>query len=259
MQNCPCGLKGASNRIVNGWEANENEWPWQVALVRRGQRSPFCGGSIINERYIATAAHCTSGRSASSIEVVIEEHDHSTTSEGGRAVRVSRVIVHGGYNSRTLNNDISLLRLSSPLNFNQRVRPVCLPKLGSTRTFVGAKVVATGWGLQHGQANRPPNRLREVVLQALANRKCGNYPSSAITASMICATGPDLNWSKDSCYGDSGGPLTFKQPNGKFTLVGIVSWGSGCAGRGLPGVYVRVTRFLPWIKANTGDATKCRL
>ena len=106
-----------------------------------------------------------------------------------------------------LNYDFALLELRSAIKFTRYVAPVCLPRYGSRKSYVGDTAIATGWGLVHGKANRPPNVLREVVLEVLGNQRCGKYPPGRVTFNMLCATGPNRNFAKDSCYGDSGGKV----------------------------------------------------
>ncbi len=257
--NCPCGKKGKpeSNRIVSGTETNENEWPWQVALVQPGSDRPFCGGSIINDRYILTAAHCTAGKNPSSIDIIVGEHDWTTKNDGQKKYDVAEIKDHQSYNSQTINNDFSLIRLSEPLTWSDQVRPVCLPADNSDQ-FVDEWSVVTGWGTTSSGGSQPPV-LQEVVLETMSNAECRSlYGSSTITNQMMCATGaaPAL-YSKDSCQGDSGGPLVGKNADNRFELRGVVSWGYGCASAGNPGVYARVSTVLPWIESETQDAEYC--
>merc|ERR1712168_821888 len=140
--NCRCGQK-AINRIVGGATTAVNEWPWQVALTVNGQQ--FCGGSLINDRYVLTAAHCTAGLRPGEISIRLAEHRLSTTSETSLVTRgVSRIIDHANYEAGTELNDISLLKLSSPVEVSDTVLPVCMPP--SIPKYANKNAWVTGWG-----------------------------------------------------------------------------------------------------------------
>jgi len=245
-----------TTRIINGVDTEVNEYPWQVALVSPGSSFIFCGGSLINDKYVLTAAHCTAGKSASSLNVLLGEHDKTTTTETTTVrMTLSAIINHPSYNipSRT-NYDFSLLRLSTTINWssNSHIRPVCLPGVGTTYS-AGDPLVVTGWGTT--AAGSLASVLQEVVVNYVTNTACeASYGTGRITSAMMCAAAP----SKDSCQGDSGGPLVeARTNNNNYALAGVVSWGIGCANPSYPGVYARVTEVLDWINQNTGDGQSC--
>merc|ERR1719184_149565 len=121
---CRCGQKPLG-RIVGGQEVDTNEWPWQVALLYGN--SQFCGGSLINDRYILTAAHCIDSMTTNGLTIRLAEHDLSTNAETTSVTRtVSQIIEHSSYNSGTQENDIALLKLSSPVEMSATVLPVCM-------------------------------------------------------------------------------------------------------------------------------------
>ena len=111
--------------------------------------------------------------------------------------------------------------------------------------------VVSGWGTLSSGGSQP-KKLQEVTVQVTENTKCGNYPQNEITANMMCA-GAD---GKDSCQGDSGGPLVTKVGK-RYHLVGVVSWGYGCAAANYPGVYARITKVLGWIATTTSAGNTC--
>uniref|UniRef100_A0A3P9L2C4 Peptidase S1 domain-containing protein n=1 Tax=Oryzias latipes TaxID=8090 RepID=A0A3P9L2C4_ORYLA len=243
-----CGRANLNNRIVGGQDAPAGFWPWQVSL--QGSRH-FCGGSLINNQWVLTAAHCFP--SASGVNVVLGLQ----SLQGSNPNRVSRtiatVIVHPNFNSATQNNDIALLQLSSPVTFNSYITPVCLPSTGST-FYSGVKTWVTGWGtirtvleiFQTIIISLPaPQTLQEVQIPIVGNRRCKcSYGASSITDNMMCAG--LLAGGKDSCQGDSGGPLVIKQ-NIRWIQAGIVSFGKGCALPNFPGIYTRVSQYQTWI------------
>lgn len=254
-KSCRCGQKLVLNRIVGGTETEVNEYPWQAGLADRDTDGLFCGGSLINNRYVVTAAHCVEGRDVSSFTVRLREHDVTSASETRLVLRnVSRIIAHPDYDADTDLNDIALLRLKNTVQVSRRLGPVCLPSQTKNR-YVGRTAKATGWGAT--SHNGPTaNLLREVDVPVLSHRECKfrtNYAPSRIFFRMLCAG----EVGKDSCQGDSGGPLVYQDRKGNYDMIGVVSFGFGCAFEGYPGVYVRVNQYLNWIRNNTRDAIYC--
>ena len=151
--------------------------------------------------------------------------------------------------------DFSLLELNEELTYSANVRPACLPQ-DPNDDFIGAKAVVSGWGALAPHSNsthiKHPQHLQDVTVTVTSNDKCGEYPRDEITDKMMCAHNPG----KDSCQGDSGGPLV-TAINGRYTLIGVVSWGYGCALPDYPGVYARVTTVLDWIKDKTYGMEMC--
>jgi len=235
---------------VGGEETEQHEYPWQVALVSAGGSHPFCGGTLISSQHVLTAAHCTAGSSASSIAVLVGEHridDNSFT-----RVSLSAITDHPSYNSNTLDNDYSILTLSSPVAFSQAVSPACLPSAAAD--FTGSTAVVSGWGTTSSGGNQP-TALRDVQVTVQSQEQCNSAYNGGITNNMICAA----DSGKDSCQGDSGGPLVV-QENGRYALAGVVSWGYGCALDQYPGVYAKVTSQMDWILPNTEgtqDTNQC--
>jgi len=236
-------LANKSDRIVGGVEAEQNEYPWQVALVSAGGSHPWCGGTLISPQHVLTAAHCTAGQSSSSIAVLVGEHridDNSFT-----RLSLSKITDHPAYSGSTVDNDFSILTLSSPVSISTAVSPACLPG-DTSKLYEGSKATVSGWGTTSSGGNQPTT-LREVEVTVQSNQVC-NQAYGSITSNMVCAA----DSGKDSCQGDSGGPMVVLE-NGRFSLVGVVSWGAGCADPNYPGVYARVTAQMDWIKANTAD------
>jgi len=243
---CPCGLRGSYGRIVGGEDADLREYPWQVGVEVDG-RFPWCGGNLISKTEILTAAHCTHGKSPSSIKVIVGENDISDTEQ--MKLKVAEVLIHPMYSKPGYDNDFSILRLASPLNFSSTVSPVCLPSDVNV-TFTGEVATVTGWG-SLGEGKQMSSILQEVNVSVVSNAACNAAPKpykESITDTMLCARAPG----KDACQGDSGGPLTVTE-NQRQTLVGVVSWGVGCALPDFPGVYARVTAGMDWILANSQD------
>ncbi|XP_046446195.1 trypsin-1-like [Daphnia pulex] len=238
-------------KIVGGTQATPNEFPWQISLQRRGAFSSYshsCGGSVYNNYYIIDASHCVDGvTDLSTLRVVAGEHSLAQNSGYEQTRSVSSIKMHVNYNSDTFENDIALLKLSSPLDFSTgKVGPINLPAQGAT-IETGTTCLVTGWGTTiAGGGGSVSDVLRKVAVPIVSNSDCNSmYGGNYILSSMLCAG--FVAGGADSCQGDSGGPLVTLNPN---VLVGVVSWGNGCADPGYPGVYTRVASFTNWIKTN---------
>uniref|UniRef100_A0A3B5KXE3 chymotrypsin n=1 Tax=Xiphophorus couchianus TaxID=32473 RepID=A0A3B5KXE3_9TELE len=220
------------NKIVNGENAVSGSWPWQVSLQ-------VCRRENLLKRHLINKMTSHSDR-PSNHRVILGEHDRQYNSEPIQVKTISRAITHSYFNSNTLNYDITLLRLSSPAQFNSRVSPVCLVSSSSSIPS-GTKCVTTGWG-RTGQTSSP-RYLQQTSLPLLSPAQCRNYwGTSRITDVMICAGASGVS----SCQGDSGGPLVCES-SGVWYLVGIVSWGTTDCNVYTPAVYARVSYLRSWI------------
>jgi V8-like Glu-specific endopeptidase len=251
---CKCGQRNSGNRIVGGTNALLNEFPWRIGMKNSLNGGVFCGGSIISPNYIMTAAHCTAGIAPGAIVyVTVGDHDISTTREtASQNVKVVEIKQHKSYNSKNIDNDISLLRLETPLTFSDKIMPVCLPFNYINTSFEGQMIMAGGWGTLT-QGGQQPTILQKVEIPFMSTAECRNYYGTSITDNMICTYKPG----QDTCQGDSGGSVEARTPNSFYTAIGVVSWGKGCAQENGPGVYAKVTNYLTWIKENTNGESFC--
>lgn len=246
---CTCGVPNI-NRIVGGTEVRTNKYPW-IAQLLRG-RTFFCGGALINDRYVLTAAHCVHGMNIRSLMVRLLQLDRSS---GDRGImrRVLFANEHAEYSATTLVNDIALLRLDQPVPLLDPIRPACLPR-SLNQNFDFKQGIVAGWGLDR-EGGQTSSVLQEVAVPIITNAQCrATSYKSMIVDTMLCA-GDVQQGGKDACQGDSGGPLIVHE--NIFRLVGVVSFGYGCAKPDAPGVYTRVSRYLNWIVTNTRDACYC--
>ena len=208
--------------IVGGYQVNpacpDCKYPFMVSLQSGGWfGGHFCGGSLVREDWVVTAAHCVVGESPSSIDVKIGLHNVNGTT-GNQTRDVVEIIIHPNYSNNSLNNDYALLRLDEPItNFE----PI---QLCTDTNHDEEPVMATtmGWGAT-SSGGSSSNFLLEVDVPI--DDSCGSYSNSEITNHMVCAG--DSNGGEDSCQGDSGGPLIMTNDEGEYELIGIVSWGYG--------------------------------
>ncbi|KAL7288898.1 hypothetical protein TKK_0016868 [Trichogramma kaykai] len=228
---CLAIVYAAPSRVVGGSDAPDGKYPYQVSL-----RSPshFCGGSILNDRWILTAAHCVLGRSGASVTVVAGTN---LLNGGNEIVYKSEYIVwHKKFDMFRLVNDVALIRVDKTIEFGEKIQPISLPREDFVK--INYPVVLTGWGRikLNGQV---PNNLQEIELKVIDQEDCARKMSAVrITESHICTL---TKSGEGACHGDSGGPLV-----ADGVQIGIVSFGMPCA-RGAPDVYTRIFTFIDWI------------
>ncbi|XP_066115428.1 transmembrane protease serine 2 isoform X1 [Saccopteryx bilineata] len=241
-----CGVNtkmSRQGRIVGGTNAAPGDWPWQVSLHVQGVH--VCGGSIITPEWIVTAAHC--------VEEPLNNPRYWTAFAGilrqsfmfyGSGYRVEKVISHPNYDSKTKNNDIALMKLQTPLTFNDKVKPVCLPNPGMMLEPKQSCWIS-GWGATY-EKGKTSEVLNAAMVPLIEPWQCNSrfVYNNLITSTMFCAG--YLQGNIDSCQGDSGGPLVTLKSS-VWWLIGDTSWGSGCAKPNRPGVYGNVTVFTDWI------------
>jgi len=247
----------AMEAIVGGVATERHEYPWQVGLYLGSfQDRIFCGGSILSSMTILTAAHCTVWMTAQerfNLKVMVSQ-TRGLVSNLDQHIKVCN-INEAPYDSVTQDNDFAILTLCTPIKFHPSAQPICLPSL-SGKEYEGVQATTSGWGDTDAddQIEVWAEELMEANVTTIPNSVCKEYynqngprPSTAnnvITENNICA----MMEGKDACMADSGGPLVVQEPCGHFAVVGVVSWGEGCANPLFPGVYARVTQKLDWIE-----------
>ncbi|XP_053306178.1 trypsin-like [Spea bombifrons] len=224
------------DKIVGGYTCAQNSVPYIVSL-NAGYH--FCGGSLINDLWVVSAAHCYQSR----IEVRLGEHDIAVLEGTEQFIKSEKVIRHPRYNSYLLDNDIMLIRLAEPVKLNSRVQQIRLP---TSCASAGTQCLISGWGNTLSYGSNYPDLLQCLDAPILTDQECRNAYPGQITDNMICVG--YLEGGKDSCQGDSGGPVVC---NGE--LQGVVSWGRGCALAGYPGVYTKVCNYVSWIEETIGN------
>lgn len=268
-----CGTRSATGFILGGETAKRGDYPFIASLGydRPSGRIYGCGGALINRRYVVTAAHCYSNEQPI-VEVVLGEHDFSTDPDCDGCPLVQRfeitkkdVKVHEGFSLKDVasnGNDIALIRLprlaiTIEEDENQNVIPICLP-WSSDIKVPDRETIVIGWGRTNNNVTDKdrsssgalPNILQQLKVPQVPVEKCKDYkPFQNIDSEkQICAGGEK---GKDSCKGDSGGPLiTRKSISDPMYLIGVVSFGTRICGAGIPGVYTNISHYIGWIKNN---------
>uniref|UniRef100_A0A8C8S4K0 Transmembrane serine protease 4 n=1 Tax=Pelusios castaneus TaxID=367368 RepID=A0A8C8S4K0_9SAUR len=233
-----CGESVRSPRVVGGAHARIDAWPWQVSLQHKNQH--LCGGSIIAPNWILTAAHCFKRNPATQNWRV---KAGSAVLSSINTIPVEKIFIIDINYMFPKDNDIALVKLTSPLSFSGTVKPICLPFFDEELPS-HAQLWVTGWGYtkQDGTLSKT---LQQAEIKLIDSNTCNaaNAYQGEVSDKMICAG--LMKGGVDTCQGDSGGPLMYN--SGHWQVVGLVSWGHGCGGPSTPGVYTKVQAYLNWI------------
>ncbi|CAO1378673.1 unnamed protein product [Diamesa hyperborea] len=258
-----CGVSNTTKtRVVGGVNAQLGSYPWLAALGYKSTTIRYlCAGTLITQKHVLTAAHCIKDNL---VLARLGEYDISSDNDGANPVdyNVELRIIHESFDAKTISNDIGLLKLSQIVTVTDFIRPICMPLADAIRykDLTYYQPFVAGWGSTSFKGPAA-TILQEVQLPILPLTECEfNYrlyfPNQVFDNRVLCAG--YSQGGKDSCQGDSGGGLVLPQlsTDGSYyyyNLVGIVSYGFECARAGFPGIYSRVTSFLPWIQQHIND------
>ncbi|XP_057621918.1 trypsin-4-like [Chionomys nivalis] len=224
-------FRGDNDKIAGGYTCQKNSVPYQVSL---NSGYHFCGGALITDQWVVSAAHCSQSR----FQVRLGEHNINVAEGTEQYVTASKIIKHPSFSSSTLNNDIMLIKLASPVTLNDKVATVSLP---TSCAAAGTQCLISGWGNTLSSGVNNPNLLQCLNATILPHTTCQSTYPGQITSNMICFD--YMEGGKGPCQGDSGGPVVC---NGQ--LQGIISRGYGCAQKNLRDVYTMVCNYVTWIK-----------
>jgi len=245
-----CGTPNlADGRIVNGVEATPNEFPWIVALFM--DAGYFCTGALISDQWVLTAAHCQDGVSYTDVYLGSHNVRDATQDPHRIVVRASQRVneyVHPNWAPILIRNDIALIKLPAPVNITgDYIRPICMPTADES-DHAGDKALISGWGKISDATSSISPTLQKGYVTVMSNDDCRQtWPSVGVT--QICSPQAPTG----TCNGDSGSSMGYQGADGRYTSIGITSFGSsaGCES-GAPDVFTRTSSYLDWISQTTG-------
>ena len=253
----PCGIRnygrgGRARAPLAKNLAMFGEFPWQ-AIIFFSNFTYKCGASLVGGQWIITGAHCVNGHRYSDLQVRLGEWQVNSDAESlpHVDVNISSIYIHPKFNNRSLQNNLAIVELNIPVEYNFHINTICLPSYGKV-LHSGTRCIATGWGKDAFEGSFQvilhkvdvPFVEHEHCQALLRKTRLGQH--FRLHESFSCFGGEE---NKDACTGDGGGPLACKDlSTGQYFLHGITSWGIGCGRKDVPGVYADVQFFDEWIK-----------
>ncbi|XP_047526033.1 chymotrypsin-2-like [Pieris napi] len=240
------------SRIIGGQNASPGMAKYQVSIRAHSGKKEWhtCGGSIINQQYVLTAAHCIVKKRTNELSIVVGSHQIKT---GGQRYKIKKLVPHEQFSKATWKNDVGVVQVEGNIKFNDNVQPI---ELFKQDIYVGTKCLLTGWGKVDLKKNIYPNDLQMLYFKTVSNYGCSKKlylresvrPGLPLNIGQLCAKHPSH---KGVCHGDGGGPLVLERGN-KYIQIGVVSWGVSCA-EDFPDVFASVPGNYNWIQSKISD------
>ncbi|XP_033642438.1 trypsin-like [Asterias rubens] len=242
--------------IIGGHESTPHSRPYQAAIMMSSKKQ-FCAGTLVHPSWVVSVAHCALYGDGSKDYVGLGYHNIYQHDGPNQQFIRGTWTVHSQYDFNSMDNDIALLHLHTPASINSDVQAI---GIASSEPKTGLEMLVSGWGSIDPIDWVRPDVLQEVTLFKDSDEECKiAYRSSVISDNMFCASAPGEI--KDSCRGDSGGPVVSNfapdSHHDGVLLDGIISWGRSCAQVGQPGVYTKISNYCDWINQKTSGEVKC--
>ncbi|KAI1240555.1 Acrosin [Lamprotornis superbus] len=237
-------------RVVGGTDALPGSWPWMVSIQHPmvPDLRHLCGGSLIGHQWVLTAAHCFDEiTNINMVYVVIGATQLTQPGHEAQVRHVKQVLIHSYYNADNMKYDIALMELDHPVECSPYIQLACVPDATLIVSELQNCWVA-GWGYTAARALKASDHLQEAKVPLINLQLCNSsdWYAGKIHPYNLCAGYPEGNI--DTCQGDSGGPLMCQEKNSNYWwVIGITSWGKGCARARRPGVYTSTQYFFDWI------------
>ncbi|NXT68854.1 ACRO protein, partial [Chaetops frenatus] len=237
-------------RVVGGRVAMPGAWPWMVSIQHPWvpDLRHWCGGSLISTQWVLTAAHCFDEvTEISMVYVVIGATQLTQPGHGAQVRRVKQLVVHEYYNPDDMSYDIALLELDHPVQCSPYIQLACIPD-ATLSVSARKNCWVPGWGSTAARAQKSSDHLQEANVRLIDLKICNSsrWYAGGIHSHNLCAGYPQ--GIIDTCQGDSGGPLMCQEKNSDYWwVIGLTSWGKGCARARQPGVYTSTQSFYDWI------------
>ncbi|PIE49924.1 MAG: hypothetical protein CSA39_00120, partial [Flavobacteriales bacterium] len=241
--------------ITNGFPIEIQNAPYQVSIQNKSSGNHFCGGSIINNKYVLTAAHCVKSTSASDITLNVGFSIQNNPGNNLQSYNAKKIVIHPDYNPSTKDFDLAIIEIEGTFTFNNFVKPIeLISPQNLAPEAIGNQVRVSGWGWTTPNQSGVTNQLQAVDVPIISNQRADNqldisYPNHSELTQRMLSTGAVGMGRQGACRGDSGGPLVFRQNGQNDIQIGVVSWGvPDCnGGENSPSIYTRLSQLVDWL------------